>query len=241
MTTLVINKAEDNGFTASDAYIAKCASKATGMIGKARVLNNDARILGAIALMGKKNTTEIEGVKVFSSNAQRTNITKGIYAALAGPTAKPLFAVEAEILALVVNNGRLVESTKCELGSKVRDETGLKILRAALGHCAANAAIARHLTAALAEVGTDTLTAANFAAVKSAFNAIVNNKAPAKKTKKTDGITLEQVLEFMSDPTNARLFVTNNGLGKIAAAYAEKTGEHSLPVFVQAFREAANV
>lgn len=240
MTTLVINNSETHGFTASDKDIAKCASKAATMVGKARTFANDARILGVIALLGETDAViDLDGVKLFSSKAQRTNFTYGLLATLMGPTKTPIAAVDTALTELVINNGRLVESTKCDLGRKVRDETGLKILRAALGHCKPNAANVRHLTAALAEVGAETLTAENFAAVKSAFNASVNTKkTPTAKTKSAQAVTLEQVLAFMADPSNARLFVTNNGLNHIAAAYTQTTGEHSMPALGAAMQSA---
>ncbi len=237
MTALVINKDATTGFTVSDKDIAKCASKAQTMVGKARTLANDARILGAIALIAAdKGETAIDGVKVFTNGAQRTNITKGIHAVLAGPTASALAHVDAEVLALVVNNGRLVESTKCDLGRKVRDEIGLIILRTALGHNKATAANNRHLSAALLECRCARVTAANFAEIKSAFNASRQGKTANKTTKaKGEGITLEQVLAFLAVPENTRQAVDAGMLNHLVSAYAKDMG-----VLQQAMLTAAN-
>ena len=237
MTALVINKDAASGFTASDKDIARCASKAQTMVGKARTLANDARILGSIALIAAdKGETAIDGVKVFTNGAQRSNFTKGLHAILMGPAAKPLAAIDADVLDLVITNGRLVETTKCDLGRKVRDEIGLIVIRTALGHTKADAANARHLTAALTEVGADTLTAANFAEVKSAFNASRQGKTANKATKaKGEGITLEQVLAFLAVPENTRQAVDAGMLNHLVSAYAKDMG-----VLQQAMLTAAN-
>ena len=240
MTTLVINKNERIGFTAPDTVIAECASRLNDLIQVLSHGTNDAKIAGAIALLGDKkaNPTLANGKNLYSSPAQKTEYTKAIAAALIGRTDTAPCKVSQTIVDTVVCDGKLMLHTVEGLSASVRDDNGMIMLRTALGHTKPGSKAEGHLIAAMEHCGVKSLTASNWVKVKSAFTQSKNNKLDKAKTEtetKTDTLTLAQVMEFLKDTDNMRQAVDAGMLNHLVSAYAKDMG-----VLQQAMVTAAN-